>query len=158
MNIPRDCLALMNAVLRDHRILDGDIYLFAGWIHTESAFDPWALRYEPYFRWLPTTPMSPTETMGRKCSWGLLQMMGQVAREAGFDGSFPQLCDPKINLNLAAKILRYRRARTPDWDGALAAYNGGLGGNMRRPYRNQEYVDRVKANAERYGWDRDRAP
>lgn len=135
-------------------VLDGDSALLAGWIYAESGFDPWAVRYEPAFHAryvLPIPGLSETEQRTRSMSWGLLQIMGQVARENGFtDKWLPALCDPRVNVELAVKILRKNKAATGCWDGALAAYNGGLGGNRTPPYRNQFYVDKVHAHAEAY--------
>lgn len=150
--VPPEHVFLLEAVVGGHSLLQDDLLLAAGWIETESGWDPWAFRYEPYFRWLPHG-LNPTESMGRKCSWGLGQVMGQVAREHGFGGPFPQLCVPAINLDVAARVLRARYTRTGDWDAALAAYNGGLRGNRVAPFRNQSYLDKVRANARLFGWE-----
>ncbi len=64
-------------------------------IDVESGGDPWAIRYEPafYTRYIvgkPTKVFGPvskeTEQKARATSWGLMQIMGQVARERGFSG------------------------------------------------------------------------
>lgn len=152
IEIPSTFADMMIGVLADFDILDGDIALFAGWVATESAFNPWAIRYEPAFfsRYVKplTGNLSATERNARATSWGLLQMMGQVARENGFSATYlSSLCEPLINLELGAKILKNRFAATGSWDGALASYNGGLGGNRRAPFRNQYYVDKVRSRA-----------
>lgn len=78
--------------------------------------------------------------------------MGQVARERGFDGRFlPALCDPETNARIAADHLEWGRGRGDGrWNQALAAYNGGLGGNREEPYRRQSYVDTVREAAEQF--------
>lgn len=127
--------------------------LFRAWIYTESAFNPYAIRYEKDFRWLPDDlKEGTTEWMARKTSWGLLQIMGQVARERGFDARYlAELCDPALNFKYAVKHLEWGRRRGEGtWDQALAAYNGGLGGNARAPFRNQHYVDLVRSRVERF--------
>jgi len=59
-------------------------------IEQESAWNPWAVRYEPGFLSRYVAPLytagklSATETYTRSMSWGLMQVMGQVAREFGF--------------------------------------------------------------------------
>jgi soluble lytic murein transglycosylase-like protein len=56
----------------------------------ESAWNPWAIRYEPGFLARYVAPLftagkiSATEAYARSFSWGLMQVMGQVAREHGF--------------------------------------------------------------------------
>jgi len=55
----------------------------------ESSWNPWALRYEPAFFAKYVAPLltngkvSATEAYARAFSWGLMQVMGQVAREHG---------------------------------------------------------------------------
>src|SRR5437899_12544316 len=63
-------------------------------VEQESAWNPWAMRYEPAFFTKYVAPLytnnkvSATEAYARGFSWGLMQVMGQVAREAGFDALF----------------------------------------------------------------------
>ena len=55
---------------------------------TESSWNPDATRYEPAFykRYIESmTGLSMTEKTDRATSFGLMQIMGQVAREQGFD-------------------------------------------------------------------------
>jgi len=59
-------------------------------IEQESAWNPWAMRYEPVFFTKYVAPLytnnkiSATEAYARGFSWGLMQVMGQVAREIRF--------------------------------------------------------------------------
>ncbi len=86
-------------------------------------------------KWPPADFPSPTaerdqEWWGQQASWGLLQVMGAVARERGFNGLFlTELCDPKVGLLLGCKhyaaLLRWASGDT--WK-AVAAYNAGPGG------------------------------
>jgi soluble lytic murein transglycosylase-like protein len=63
-------------------------------IEQESGWSPWATRYEPaffskYVAGLYTNnKISASEAYARGFSWGSMQVMGQVARETGFDGPF----------------------------------------------------------------------
>jgi len=154
MKIPDRYLPLVQSGMYDHDVLAGDVALFAGWVHAESRWHPYAMRYEPAFRRTyvdPIPDLSETERVGRSTSWGLLQIMGQTAREFGYTGRYLSgLCDPATNLDLAATILKTRFAIDGNWDGALARYNGGLMGNRRAPYRNAYYVMRVHEHAEMY--------
>src|ERR1700737_5169749 len=74
-------------------------------IEQESAWNPWAVRYEPGFLSRYVAPLytagklSATEAYTRSMSWGLMQVMGQVAREFGFAAnSLPELCDPATGM------------------------------------------------------------
>ncbi len=102
-------------------------------IEQESAWNPWALRYEPAFFTKYVAPLytnnkiTATEAYARGFSWGLMQVMGQVARESGFDAQFlSALCDPEQALAVGCKVLRKRfDAASGDTTRALLAWNGG---------------------------------
>lgn len=70
------------------------------------------------------------EWWGQQASWGLMQLMGALARELGFKGVYlPELCDPEVNLKLGCGHLASLIARSNgDMWQAVAAYNGGMGG------------------------------
>src|ERR1700684_3916974 len=59
-------------------------------VEQESAWDAHAIRYEPGFRARYVAPLNlpATEEVARSISWGLMQVMGQVAREHGFQRPF----------------------------------------------------------------------
>ena len=102
-------------------------------VEQESAWNPWAMRYEPAFLSRYVAPLytagklSPTEAYMRAMSWGLMQVMGQVARESGFDALFlSALCDPEQGLALGCKVLRKKiDAMAGDTMRGLLAWNGG---------------------------------
>jgi len=106
-------------------------------IEQESAWNPWAVRYEPGFLSRYVAPLytagklSATEAYTRSMSWGLMQVMGQVAREFGFAGtSLPELCDPATGIEFGCLILAARLARArDDVSAALLAWNGGANPN-----------------------------
>jgi hypothetical protein len=82
-------------------------------VEQESAWDTHAIRYEPGFRTRYVAPLGlpPTEEIARSISWGLMQVMGQVAREHGFQGKFlSALCDPAIGLDLGCAALASKLA------------------------------------------------
>ena len=99
----------------------------------ESAWNPWAIRYEPAFYARYVAPqlaagqISNTEAQARAFSWGLMQVMGQVARETGFDALFlSALCDPEQGLAVGCKVLRKKfDAASGDTTRALLSWNGG---------------------------------
>lgn len=102
-------------------------------IEQESDWNPWAIRYEPaffgkYVAGLYTNnKISASEAYARGFSWGLMQVMGQVARETGFDAPFlSALCDPEQGLSVGCKVLRKKfDAMAGDTTRVLLAWNGG---------------------------------
>ena len=121
---------------------------------TESSGKAHAYRFEPGFwdRYMKTKPQWDGANPERvSSSYGLMQIMYPVACEIGFTETAPEyLFVPTIGLLWGCKKLR----SLLDWakqntDQALAAYNGGKGGNEKPPYRNQWYVDKVKRNLDR---------
>ena len=102
-------------------------------VEQESAWNPWAIRYEPLFfakyvaSLYTNNKVSASEAYARGFSWGLMQVMGQVAREFGFDAPFlSALCDPEQGLALGCKVLRKKfDAADGDATRALLAWNGG---------------------------------
>lgn len=146
--------------------------LVAAVMHVESSGIPWAWNPEPPYRYLwnvalnepfrsltaeerenevppddfpaPRGVARDAEWWGQQASWGLMQVMGAVARERGFDGRFmSQLCEPICGLtygcrHLAAYVESYGE------DAAIASYNGGPAGNTTPPFRNQSYLSKVR--------------
>lgn len=110
-------------------------------IEQESAWNPWAMRYEAGFYGRYIEPMleahtlkrmSPlcsieTEAHGRAFSWGLLQVMGQVARERGFLGAFlSELCDPETGIEFGCRHLTFKIGQAQgNVERALQLWNGG---------------------------------
>ena len=112
-----ELILLARAAATKHAL---DPALVCAIIEQESSWNPHAIRYEPGFRTRYVAPLGlpPTEEIARSISWGLMQVMGQVAREHGFEGKFlSALCDPAIGLDigcaaLAAKVSAAARAFT----------------------------------------------
>lgn len=127
-------------------------------VHVESAGNPWAWNPEPHYRYLvdantgqpfrrltadeirsespPTDfPSCPgiaddrdAEWWGQQASWGLMQVMGAVAREYGYRDWHPRLCEVDTGLKygcLHLSALRDRHHARHGWAGVLAAYNTG---------------------------------
>jgi soluble lytic murein transglycosylase-like protein len=122
----------------------------------ESAWNPWAIRYEPAFyekyirplvdsgRLSPSPGISAaTEARTRAFSWGLMQVMGQVAREHAFAGaSLAELCDPAIGLDAGCRVFAAKLAAAEgNVTRALLLWNGGA---------NREYPVEVLARADKY--------
>ncbi len=133
------------------RILGVHPEILACFVAIESGFHPSVVRYEPNWKYSLTPDLfsrklgisARTEFELQKFSWGLLQIMGTVAREVGFDGHLTELCYPDVGLQIGGlKVLQVLQKFGASTD-AVASYNGGS--PFKSPdglYLNQEYVDR----------------
>lgn len=108
-------------------------------IEQESQWNSWAVRYEPEFQEKYILPLKHsgqlktfgasmnTEIVARSCSFGLMQTMGEVAREAGADFAFlTELCNPERGLEFGCSHLAKKvEAAHGDTTRALQLWNGG---------------------------------
>lgn len=135
--------------------------LIGALVYTESGGNPWASRFEPNFyrRYLRdmTASSAPgyvppasicnweTERMLRSFSFGLFQIMGETARENGFNSPIlSQLLEPSNNIALGLQLIRkYLEAHKGDLQKALLTYNGG---------GNEKYPDLVLGNITNGNW------
>lgn len=116
----------------------------------ESNWHPSAYRFEPAFKvkYVDKLVLDPddylpsieSERIGRSTSFGLMQIMGQKAREMGYKGDYLiQLCEPTVNLKYGCRLLYDLLKRYGKLDEAISAYNAGS-----PTTRNQAYVDKVR--------------
>ena len=111
MNTDPKLIALAREAAARHEL---DPAVVCALIEQESAWNPHALRYESAFRARYVSPLGlpPTEEIARSISWGLMQVMGQVAREYGFTGKFlSELCEPEIGVEVGCCVLASKFAR-----------------------------------------------
>lgn len=108
--------------------------------HESAGGIPYAARFEPdfYERYIqrleidyrPSCCSLATERMHRATSWGLMQIMGQTARERGFRGWFSELTVPVVGLEWGCRYLRWladKYLADGGWPTVMRAYNGGPG-------------------------------
>ena len=150
-----ELIALARAAAAKHSL---DPALVCAVVEQESAWDAHAIRYEPAFRTRYVAPLGlpPTEEVARSISWGLMQVMGQVAREHGFSGKFlSALCEPAAGLDIGCAVLASKlvAAAGPQQLGqgipldenliarALLLWNGGA---------NPDYASQVLARLSHY--------
>ena len=164
-------IVLADTIAKKHGL---DPALVCALCEVESSWIPWAVRYEPKYRWLYNLqggisvdvglyePEEATEAVQQKISWGLLQIMGAVARERGFRGWLTELCDPTVNLEWGCKHLRWMELNADSYGIELcadvstvptrlcglpqslaAAWNGGKARIVDGKYVNEDYVKRV---------------
>lgn len=127
----RDDLVILTRQTASRHGLDPD--LVCGMVERESSWFPWTIRYEPAFMSHYIAPLytlgkfSASEAYARSFSWGLMQVMGDVARENGFTGTFlAQLCDPQIGLEIGCAVFAKHLAKSAyNAAAALEAWNGG---------------------------------
>lgn len=123
-------------------------------MQVESGGNAYAVRYEQNYRWTlpqakrPATCSQNTETVMQKTSWGLMQIMGAVAREYGFTDWLSKLVDPDVNIAIGVAYLvglSKRFVKNFGVDGVIAAYNAGSPRvESDGKFFNQKYVDCVK--------------
>lgn len=118
-------------------------------IEQESSWNTWSIRYEPAFFTKYVAPLytnnkvNASEAYARGFSWGLMQIMGEVARELGFSELYlSSLCDPATGIEWGCKQLRKKLdGAGGDLAKGLLAWNGGS---------NKDYPAQVLARMSKY--------
>lgn len=114
----------------------------------ESGGNPFAVRYEPNYRWLwppggpivtPRGVSVETERFMQMCSFGAMQIMGATARELGFNHPYlTVLCMPTEGVEWGCRYLASLRRRFgTDPQRYVSAYNAGS------PFPGSTYVESV---------------
>ena len=139
--------------------------IFLAMIMQESKGNAFAMRYEPkFYDWLQrkitSEEISPyakhasrfTELKARATSFGPMQVMGQTARQMGFKGVFlTELTNPEVGLYWGMLYYYQQHQKHGTIEAALAAYNAGTPRvNVQGKFLNQDYVDSVLANKQRF--------
>lgn len=133
----------------------------------ESSYNPFKIRYEPNYPWIQDIALRSsaavknnlsldTETQCQMMSWGPMQIMGATARDHGFQGMMPELCDVDRGINVGCLYLKSLSSRFPQIKDIISAYNAGHPDKLPDgTYKNQIYVNQVwltysqlKANSE----------
>lgn len=104
-----------------------------GICQVESNFNPYAVRYEPGYKWLfnprelrPINCAFETECAQQRTSYGLMQVMGAVFRELGYRGWLTQIiCDIDTQLEYGCRYLWNLISRY-GFEGGIEAYNAGI--------------------------------
>lgn len=118
-------------------------------VEQESNWNCYAIRYEPAFMARYVAPLytnqkiSATEAYARSFSWGPMQVMGQVARENGYEGPLPMLCDLPTGIAVGTKVWKGKLDKAAgDVTKALFLWNGG--GNLAYPSQVLARVDKYR--------------
>lgn len=118
-------------------------------VQVESSGNPKAVRYEhPFYeKYLKGKGYQATEAHLLASSWGLMQIMGLVARELGYDGHLSFLLMPELGLFWGCRKLAEIAKKYQDEQEIIAAYNAGSPQRMKDgKFINQEYVNKVLLN------------
>lgn len=131
-----------------------DRYLIAAIIMQESGGSQYACRFEPGWRWFLSIPhyakrngiTENTERVMQSTSWGLMQIIGSTAREMGFNGPLPALCEIENNIIYGSAYLAKLWLKYGIMSDVISAYNQGSAKKGKDgKYANQKYVDSVLA-------------
>jgi hypothetical protein len=140
-----------NMLLASSKYFGLDVNLLAAITMQESGGKTWLTRFEQSYIYLMTPAAFAqsrgiseiTETTHQKTSWGLMQIMGGVAREQGYTGDLPELARPAVGLRMActkmkAIVGKYGVRITED---LVSAWNAGSPKKLPDgTYANQKYV------------------
>lgn len=130
-----------------------DANLIRAIILTESSNQADATRYEAAWHLYnnPSTfsrklgiPRSQEE-LNQATSWGLMQVMGAVARDLGFTDNLEMLKVPEIGVFYGCKKLRQLFNKYHYEEEVVSSYNQGNPRMRDGCYVNQHYVDKVYA-------------
>lgn len=108
-----------------------DPVLFCALVEQESGWFPYSWRFEPAYYKKYIAKLYPagqsTESISRASSWSLTQIMGESARELGYNAaSLSSLMDPATNLQYGCMWLAKKlNSAKGDVTKALQSYNGG---------------------------------
>lgn len=123
-------------------------------IQQESGGQSFACRFEPQYKWLYNVNSLAksvgctvnTMTVMQMTSWGLMQVMGAVAYEDGFNPRqyVSQLVLPHIGIEYGCRRLEKLWKKYNTINEVISAYNAGsLNYDNSGKYNNQNYVDSV---------------
>ena len=128
--------------------LETDLILAVIWQESLPIGNPWSFRYESRYQYFydagskralydktrsvaenreaAAAVVGVTEFNQQSASWGLMQVMGAVARELGMEGYLTRLCDPNVGVKYGCKhLINFYNRAGGDLRAALWRYNGG---------------------------------
>lgn len=135
-----------------------DPILVTAIIMQESAGDTYARRFEKSYyehqrfldpeRFAESSQISSeTEKIDQATSWGLMQVMGVVAREVGYIGKLSKLLIPERGIYWACKKLQHIAGKYQKLEDIIASWNAGSPHILDNgKYFNQSYVDAVMSH------------
>lgn len=112
-----------------------------------ASFRPTFVKYRGEYGALvgDVDTLSVGERFGQQHAWGLMQVMGSVARAYRFEGAFTDLWDPETNLGIGMVHLRRLYRRHKNWPDAIADYHTGTVEKQQGRYRDHRFIARMFA-------------
>lgn len=112
----------------------------------KTRYEPkWTYLYQPEVFAHGLFITAATEIIHQSMSWGLMQIMGSVARCYGFEDDLPRLTDPNLGIEYGCQHLKKKLdIHNGNEMDAIASYNAGTAVKLPSgQYSNQDYVDSV---------------
>jgi len=128
-------------------------------ISVESGWNVYAMRYEPTYKWLYYPRVFAeklaitefTEEHLQKFSYGIMQLMGAVCREYGFEKELVKMIEPENNLIIGCKFIKKLFDKYGNENDVISAYNQGSNKKTETgSYKNQLYCDKVHSFLRNY--------
>jgi soluble lytic murein transglycosylase-like protein len=119
----------------------------------ESHFNELAVRFEANWKYLIHVESlarnshisQDSERILQMCSWGMMQVMGSVARELGHRGNLLELTRPELGVRYGCLKLKELTKKYSNQEDLIAAYNAGSPRKLDTgKYVNQIYVNKVR--------------
>jgi soluble lytic murein transglycosylase-like protein len=142
----------MNELIQSRALLHGlKPELVLAICKVESDFNPKAIRFEPHWTYQFSVSVLAhkckcsydTEKFLQACSFGVMQIMGTVARELGFDEPLVNLLELEKGLEFGCLKLKKLSEQYDKLEDVISAYNQGSALKSGDTYKNFEYVDKV---------------
>ena len=105
-----------------------------------------ALAWQPGSTRRATPRDSDSEWYGRRCRWGPMLLLGMVARERGFTGSFPALCNMDCGVYWGCRQLAWLDRHYGvhhGWRGVIGAWREGSLPQGKEEIKHRGYVRQV---------------
>ena len=136
--------------LSDFNGVDGN--LACAIAETESYFNELAVRFEANWKYLKAVESfaryaqisQDSERILQMCSWGMMQVMGSVARELGHRANLLELTKPEVGVRFGVLKLKDLMTKYQKIEDVVASYNAGSPRLLDTgKYVNQTYVNKV---------------
>lgn len=134
-----------------------DPNLIGAIIGNESGGNCYAIRYEPQYRFRKEPYKfaryngitEATEDILQQCSFGLMQVMGEKAREMGHTRNLLELTEPETGIEYGCKFLYHLSQRMNKLEEVISSYNAGsIKVDKKGEFLNKDYVKDILARIE----------
>jgi hypothetical protein len=149
MSHPKELLDLTRKIALEMSV---DPNLAIAITEQESGYVASRVRYEKNWKYLINPAKYAislgitveTEIQLQMFSYGLMQVMGSVARECGFASHLSELIWPELGIYYGCKKLKQLSKKYPNLNDLISSYNAGSPVIIEGEYKNKSYVSEVK--------------